>query len=140
MRFAMYIKREIGKEMAQAMVDEKSIPVQLAQDRLGHPQEDMTMKMAKELGWTLSRENLKPCDGCTAGKAKQKNVPKESAHVVATEPNEARVFLDITTNKKPEGESGSVYKPNWRINVDEMTQMKLSDFFVSKSGMTSEEK
>jgi hypothetical protein len=79
--------------------------------------------------------SLKPCDGCTAGKAKQKNVPKESDHVVATEPNEARVFLDIATIKKPEGESGSVYKPNWRIVVDERTQMKFSDFFVSKSGM-----
>jgi hypothetical protein len=99
MLFAMYIKREIEKEMAQAMVDEKIIPIQLAHDPLGHPHKDMTRKMAKELGWTLSRESLKPCNGCTAGKAKQKNVPKESNHVVATEPNEARVFLDITTIK-----------------------------------------
>jgi hypothetical protein len=38
--FAMYIKREVGKEMAQAMVDEKSIPIQLAHDRLVHPHED----------------------------------------------------------------------------------------------------
>ena len=45
MLFAMYIKREIGKEMAQAMVDEKSIPIQLAHDRQGHPHEDMTRKM-----------------------------------------------------------------------------------------------
>jgi hypothetical protein len=65
--------------------------------------EDMTRKMANELGGTLSRGSLKPCDGCTAGKAKQKNVPKESDHVVATEPNEAIVFLDITMIKKPEG-------------------------------------
>jgi hypothetical protein len=135
MLFAMYIKREIGKEMAQAIVDEKSIPIQLAHDRLGHPHEDITRKMAKELGWTLSRGSLKPCDGCTAGKAKQKNVPKESDHVVVTEPNEARVCMYIATIKKPEGESGSVYKPNWRIVVDERTQMKFSDFFVSKSGM-----
>jgi hypothetical protein len=56
--------------------------------------------------------------------------------VVATEPNETRVFLDITAIKKPEGESGSVYKPNcWQIVVDERTQMKFSDFFVSKNGM-----
>jgi hypothetical protein len=133
--FAMYIKRDIGKEMAQAMVNEKSIPIQLAHDRLGHPHEDMTRKMAKELGWTLSRGNLKPCNGCTAGKAKQKNVPKESGHVVATEPNKARVFLDIAMIKKPEAESGSVYKLKWRIVVDERTQMKFSDFFVFKSGM-----
>jgi hypothetical protein len=49
MLFAMYIKIEIGKEMDQAMVDEKSIPIQLAHDRLGHPDDDMTRKMAKEL-------------------------------------------------------------------------------------------
>jgi hypothetical protein len=53
----------------------------------------------------LSRGSPKPCGGCLAGKAKQKNVPKESGHVVATEPNGARVFLDITAIKKPEGES-----------------------------------
>jgi hypothetical protein len=114
MLFAMYIKREIGKEMAQAMVDEKSIPIQLAHDRLGHPHEDMTRKKAKELGWTLSRGSLKPCDGCLAGKAKQKNVPKDSDHEAASELNEARVFLNITMIKKPEGEEGSVYKPNWQ--------------------------
>jgi hypothetical protein len=92
--------------------------------------------MAKELGWTLSLGSLKPCDGCLAGKAKQKNVPSKSNHVVATEANKARVFLDITMIKKPEGEKGSVYKPNWRFVVDERTQMKFSDFFLSKSGMT----
>jgi hypothetical protein len=43
MLFAMYMKREVGKEMAQAMVDEKSIPIQLAHDRLGHPHADMTL-------------------------------------------------------------------------------------------------
>jgi hypothetical protein len=61
MLFVMYIKREIGSEMGQAVVDDKtSIPIQLAHDHLGHPGEDMTRKMAKELGWTLSRGSLKP--------------------------------------------------------------------------------
>jgi hypothetical protein len=70
-----------------------------------------------------------------AGKAKQKNVPKESNHAVATKPNEARVFLDITTIRKPDGETSSIYKPNWRIVVVERTQMKFLDFFVFKDGM-----
>jgi hypothetical protein len=69
-------------------------------------------------------------------KAKQKNVPKESNHEVAIESNEARVVLNITTIKKSKGEKGSDYKPNWQIIVDaERTQMKFSDFFVSKDGM-----
>jgi hypothetical protein len=58
MIFAMYIKREIEMEMAQAMMDAKSIPIQLVHDHLGHPHIDMTRKMAKELGWTLSEGNL----------------------------------------------------------------------------------
>jgi hypothetical protein len=45
------------------------------------------------------------------------------------------LFLDITIIKKPEGEKESIYKPNWRIVVDERTQMKFSHFFVSKNGM-----
>jgi hypothetical protein len=53
-----------------------SIPIQQAHDRLGHPGEDMTRMMAKELGWKLSPENLKPGDACAAGKAKQKNLPR----------------------------------------------------------------
>jgi hypothetical protein len=58
--FAMCIKREIGGEMAQAKMNAKIIPIQLAHDCLGHPHEDMTRKMDKELGWTLSRGGLEP--------------------------------------------------------------------------------
>jgi hypothetical protein len=54
MLFAMYIKRKIGVEMAHVMMDAKSIPIQLVHDHLGHPHNNMTRKMTKELGWTLS--------------------------------------------------------------------------------------
>jgi hypothetical protein len=58
MLFAMYIKREIGVEKAQAMMDAKSIPIQSAHAHLGHPHEDMTREMATELNWTLSRGSI----------------------------------------------------------------------------------
>ena len=59
---------------------------------------------------------MQPCDACSAGKAKQKNVPKASEHEAARENNE-RIYLDIATVKKPNGTS--VTRSNWRIMVDE---------------------
>jgi hypothetical protein len=98
-----------------------------------HPGEDNTRKMAAALGWTITRGSLKPCDDCATGKAKQKNVPKVSKHLEATE-DEPRVFLDITTVKSPKG-GPNVTKPNWRILVDERTQLKFLDFYDAKNGM-----
>jgi hypothetical protein len=84
-----------------------------------------TRAAAKEMGWILSG-TWKPCKACAAGKAKQKNVPKESKHKPAK--GENRIFLDITMVKRMK-ESPNVTKPNWRIMVDERTGMKFSDFF-----------
>jgi hypothetical protein len=50
-----------------------------AHDFLGHCDKDMTHKAAREYGWLLTR-SWKPCEACAAGRAKQKNVPKESEH------------------------------------------------------------
>jgi hypothetical protein len=97
MLFAMYIKREIGKEMAQTMVDENSIPIQLAHDRLGHSHKDMTRKMAKELGRTLSRGSLKPCGGCLAGKAKQRMFQRKAT--MWLQRNQTRQESSLTSRK-----------------------------------------
>ena len=48
--------------------------------------------------------------------------------------NAERIFLDISAVKKPKG-GPRVYKPNWRMMVDERTQLKFSDFFETKDGM-----
>jgi len=76
---------------------------------------------------------MEPCEACAAAKAKQKNVPKVSDHVQSTE-NAGRVFLDIATVKSPK-EGPKVRNPNWRVIVDERTQMKFSGFFATKNGM-----
>eukprot|EP00957_Ditylum_brightwellii_P150615 11468005-Ditylum_brightwellii.AAC.1 len=81
------------------------------------------------------------CTSCTARKAKQKNVPKESEHVKADKPG-ARIFLDIAMikgekmgcmwaqkNKKVwfvrcdnTGENRSLEKraqsSNWKMSID----------------------
>jgi hypothetical protein len=46
---------------------------------------------------------------------------------------EDRIFLDISTIKNKDDKR--VYKSNWRIMVDEHTELKISDFFDTKSGM-----
>lgn len=67
------------------------------------------------------------------GKAKQKNVPKQSVHVPATKPAERIFLLDISTVKKPN--DGTIINSKKRILVDECTQIKFSDFSETKSRM-----
>jgi len=105
-----------------------------AHELLGHSHEKAVRESAKALGWELTRGTMNVCQSCAAGKAKQKNVPKDSEHHPATE-NGERVFLDIATVKKPQGTNLRVTKPNWRIIVDERTGLKFSDFYATKNGM-----
>jgi hypothetical protein len=130
--FAMYIRR--NTEVAGATTDKRqTMTIQQAHDRLAHSGEENTRITAAELGWTIMRGMLKPCDACSTGKAKQKNVPKISTHKMANN-NEPRVFLDIATVKSPKG-GPKVNKPNWCIMVTEREQLKFSDFYDTKNGM-----
>ena len=43
--------------------------IKQAHDELGHMSEDMTRKVAKELGWTIVRGTMKICESCAKGKA-----------------------------------------------------------------------
>jgi hypothetical protein len=106
----------------------------VAHERLGHVNEADTRKIAKALGWELTSGKMGVCEACTSAKAKQKNVVKESDHVLASKPNQC-IFLDIATIKKPDEEVSMLSTHVWRIMVDECTQLKFSDFFSSKSAM-----
>jgi hypothetical protein len=130
--FAIYLKRkdEVGGAVQDTLV--KMSLVQ-AHDKLGHMSEDATRKTAKQLGWHMTSGHIHPCESCTVGKAKQRNVPKASEHVSATRPNE-RIYLDISAVKKG-ADMKLTTKPYWRIMVDEATQLKFSDFFETKNGM-----
>jgi len=78
------------------------------------------------LGWTLT-SNAEVCKSCAIEKAKQKSVPEESKSQPLKE-NERRVYLDISVLKPRPAKKGEksyhVGKPNWRLIVDEETQMK----------------
>jgi hypothetical protein len=51
--------------------------------------------------------------------------------------DESRIYLDIATIKNTKN-GPKVYKGNWRIMVDERTQLKSSDIFDTKNGMVEE--
>jgi hypothetical protein len=78
--FCGYFKRlnELGAPAVEAESAKDKAPrlsIRDAHLRLGHTPEDLTRKIAAQLGWELQRGTLAPCDGCTVGKAKQKNLP-----------------------------------------------------------------
>ena len=77
---------------------------------------------------------MKPCKACADAKAKQKNLPTHGEHVPSKNSNE-RIFIDQATVKAPKALKVTVTKPNWRILVDERTQLKMSDFYETKDGM-----
>ena len=128
--FCACLKRQ--KEMAYAAVEPLALTVNQAHSRLGHMNEDRTRKTAKTLGWTLKPGAFMVCNGCTEGKAKQKNVPQETDYFKATK-DDPRVYLDISTVRDTDGDS--LKSNNWRIMVDERTGMKFTDFFARKIDM-----
>jgi hypothetical protein len=132
MLFAMYIWQDT--EIAGTNTDTGPIIlIQQAHKCLAQPGKEMTHKVSNELGWTLTHGNLKPCDACATGKAKQKNVPHMSIYQVTTE-DKPRVFLDIATVKSPL-DGLRVTKPNWRIIVNKQIRINFSSFFDTKNDM-----
>jgi hypothetical protein len=81
----------------------------------------------------LRKGGMGTCLACTIGKAKQKNVKKKSEETKSKEPG-GRVYLDISTVKEKKGEP-KITKNNWRIMVDESTNLKISHFYAKKDGM-----
>jgi hypothetical protein len=85
------------------------------------------------IGMKLRKGGVGTCLACTIGKAKQKNVKKKSEGIKSKEPG-GRVYLDISTVKDKKGEP-KITKNNWRIMVDESTNLKISHFYAKKDGM-----
>lgn len=130
--FAIYIQRK-ESEMGGMAISNKIISMQLAHDQLGHMSEKATNDAVEHLGLKVSKEKMKPCAACAAGKAKQKNIKRDQVAVQA--PGERRGFLDIATIKKKAG-MPMPDKSNWRlIVVDQNIQIKFSMFLPAKSDM-----
>jgi hypothetical protein len=113
----------------------KRMSVKKAHDMLGHINEKAVRKTAIALGWEPTRGTLRVCEPCTDAKAKQKNIPRHPDAPPSTK-DEKRIYLDIAMIKKTKN-GPKVYKGNWRIMVDERTQLKFSDFFDTKNIMVA---
>ncbi len=87
------------------------MPIAKVHALLGHHSEAITRKIAKELGWTISRGSMKPCEACTIAKARQKNVPKTHGKNKNTAKANERWSHDISTVKAPRGEGITVTRP-----------------------------
>ena len=145
--YCMYLKRkeaptEAGiasldttKKIAPPSKPKITMNINHAHQLFGHCDEGTTRQAAYAQGYGIVRGTLKPCEYCATAKAKQKSVPKLTVPDTAvTKPNE-RVSLDISTIKAPKAENVSITQPNWRVIVDEYTEMKFSDFYSTKDGM-----
>jgi hypothetical protein len=78
--FGIYLKREVEVSAMQMKTT-----VMQAHEKLGHCSEDL--KIGKSLRWDITKGSFNVCEACTITKARQKNVPKESEHVLAGKPN-----------------------------------------------------
>ena len=98
--------------------------------------EDRCRHLAKYLGMTLTRGTLKPCEACAESKAKRKAIAKTSEHQRSNEVN-GWIYLDISTIKKPKNDNSikRINQANWRLMIDEKTQLKFTDFYQTKNGM-----
>lgn len=117
---------------ATGEVGAAAISLQQAHSHLGHMNEDMTRKSARAIGLEVSKGTLKPCEHCGIGKAKQKNVPKDTKLEETTDAK--RAYLDIASIKAKKGTKPAT-RPHWRMIVLGKFNLKFSRFFKKKNDM-----
>ena len=87
----------------------------------------------KGLNLNMQTGPMDTCWACNVAKMKQKNVVRFSLHERSQFPGE-RVFSDMSSMQPPVGVA-ALPKLNWRILVDESTNVKISQFFHRKDHM-----
>ena len=86
--FAIKIKRNNG-QMSKNLTNLKpTISIEEAHRKLGHLNENTTRSVSKELGWVLSRGNLKPCSSCTIEKHSRKHQNNHSQRKINVFPKQ----------------------------------------------------
>jgi hypothetical protein len=134
--YCTYMKRRFELTNLSTDGKRKEITYTVLQARLGNSNEDATRATADVIGMKLIKGGMGTCLACTIGKAKQKNVKNVKNKSEGTKSKEpgGRIYLDISTVKDKKGEPNST-KNNWRIMVDESTNLKISHFYAKKDGM-----
>ncbi len=125
-----------GHEVGGVTAQTKTISIMEVHRELGHMDKATTRKVAAELGWTIIRGKMKPCESCAKGKAKQKNVHSKNVPNEKHKEVNGRGFLDQTQivglmkdkNMQP-------IRPYWTILVDEKTSFKTTLLTETKEKM-----
>ena len=89
-------------------------------------------RTTRNLGWTLNRGSLKPCEACSVREAKRKALEQKKEEPTTTK--EKRMYTDIQTFKARQGEKPLV-KPHMCMRVLEGSQLKFASFHQTKNGM-----
>jgi hypothetical protein len=134
------VKIENGQELMTATVnnkiDIKKVNINEAHALFGHLSIMMTQNISKTIGWELTGEPDR-CKDCAIARGRQMNVKKNTHHVASKKVGE-RLFLDVAAvmqDKNSDALVDSTSKRYWRIMVNEASQFKISDFFISKHAM-----
>ena len=107
--------------------------IQQAHQRLGHMSESATRKAAAQLGWTITRGGLGPCEPCTVAKAKQKNIAGTTDDSPATK-EIPTAYLDQCIIKDSHTKQ-RVHWVWWILVWGRYAQLKFSRFFRTKKAM-----
>ena len=145
--YCMYLKRiphetEVSALKIDAQPNKlRKVSVNFYHAQLGHINERDTRDIAKILQQPLQNLKFTDCEACARAKAAKKplkviQVKHKPKHQWG---GKSRMFLDISTLKrqlrKKKHIKLPINKPNWRLMVDERTQLKFSHFCKTKNAM-----
>ena len=128
------LQRNPPEVNAVSVAKKKTITLKEAHEMLGHMNNDATKQTIEALGYSITDTTMPVCESCAVGKAKQKDVPKVSKGIKASEAGE-RVFMDISSVKAKKNGYPINANKHWVMTVDELTGMKFSSFYKTKDGM-----
>ena len=77
-----------------------------------------------------------PCNSCREAKAKKEAIPKNRDQAINILPKQF-IWLDMSTLRKSKtcGSVKKITNPNWRLMVDDFTDLPFSVDYGSKNGM-----
>jgi hypothetical protein len=126
------VRIENGQELMTATVknkfETKKVDINEAHALFRHLLTKMTQNISKTIGWELTAE---------AERGWQMNVEKKTDYVALKKVGE-RLFLDVAAvmqNQNLDASVDSMSKRYWQIMVDETSQFKIFDFFISEHAM-----
>ena len=139
--YCMYFERDIPEPTAASLTNNNdptpkvSLTNERAHDLFVHVNQDKVRETCKYLNWNITRSSFPPCESCSVGKAKRKNLP------VHDEPNHGdddvrRMYLDIHSLRDKEGKLlTGMTNVHMCMKVLAPMNLKLPSFHPAKNAM-----